>query len=64
MHGLPVQEFSSTGSDFPWFLSLSLYEITHHSHACVCARIQMSVHTHKVLLHSKEDNVRCDLAAV
>lgn len=66
MHGLPVQEFSSTGSDFPWFLSLSHYftETAHHLHACIHARIQMYARTHKMLLHNNEDNVRHDLATV
>lgn len=48
MHGLPVQEFSSTGLHFPWFLSLFILLKLHitcmrtsvHAYRCTC------MHTH------------------
>lgn len=47
IHTLPVQEFGSTGLDFPWFLSLNFTEIAPQSHVCIHAHVQMCTHTQK-----------------
>lgn len=62
MHGLPVQEFSSTGSDFPWFLSLF---ILLKSQSCLHPmHVYKYIHRHIVLLHNNKDCLRYDLAVV
>lgn len=61
MHGLSVQEFSSTGLDFPWFLSLFILlklhsHVSMHAYKCThmhakCSCIAMRIMLDKIWLH-------------